>query len=58
MLKVDMLLKAHERAFSVAQAMPVLHLAELRNQTGLLVATGASFREAKIALRPLSAAQA
>jgi hypothetical protein len=52
----ETLLKARERAFSVAQAMPAPRLAELQNRIGLLVATGASFHEAKTVLQqPFSA---
>ncbi|AAU90928.1 hypothetical protein MCA2956 [Methylococcus capsulatus str. Bath] len=46
----------HARAFSVAAAMKESHLLELKSRIDLLVATGASFREAETTLRPLCAA--
>lgn len=46
----------HEKAFSVAASTPAHFLQAARNQIDLLLETGASFREAETALRPLCAA--
>lgn len=45
---------AHDKAFSVASAMPERFLREASSRFGLLLDTGASFREAETALQPLS----
>lgn len=44
---------AHERAFSVAAAMPERFLTEVSCLIGQLLETAASFDEAKTALQPL-----
>jgi hypothetical protein len=43
----------HERAFSVASAMPAHFHQEVSSLIGRLLDTGASFHEAKTALQPL-----
>lgn len=48
--------KAHRKSFSVAAAMPSRYQVELQTQIGQLVATGASFEEAKTTLQQLSSA--